>query len=51
MSTAHADFAFVSEARTEAELRETAVLTECRLSGIVDLRGGRVVDADGLLTD
>ena len=52
----HADFAFISEAATEKELRETSDLTGCRCSLVVDLLKEldvrfTVIDPAGLLSE
>ena len=52
----HADFAFISEAATEKELRATPDLTECRRSLVVDLMKElevrfKVIDPSRLLSE
>ena len=46
-----ADFAFISEARTERELAEIEDLTRCRHSDVVDLRASREVEVRVLEPD
>lgn len=46
-----ADFAFISEARTERELAELEDLTRCRHSDVVDLRASREVEVRVLEPD